>query len=114
MEAGLTRNIHYKATWAYRGICKSVAQVRGGFSKVLYSGDTIIQRERGLRSETIRYKKNIIPQIQQSSVKNLFKQGERSWNANLIWNLFKRDSAYEILSTHIAEGDKKISIPLDW
>lgn len=90
VEAGVNHKIHMKASWAFLGMSKSVAEVKKGFSKVIYSGDTLIHKERWLPSGKMEFKNYNMQNTQDLRVKELFKPGERSWNASLVWQLFKK------------------------
>lgn len=53
VEAGLNSDIHYKATWGYRGLCKSVYEAGKGFGKVIYKGNTKINQPDWLPSKKV-------------------------------------------------------------
>ncbi|XP_056688409.1 uncharacterized protein [Spinacia oleracea] len=79
VEAILNKDIHCKASWGFRGLCKS---------KVSFKNREV---ERG--SGVVK-------------VKDLFHPQEKKWNSQLIWETFAPNTAREILSMHISQEDK--------
>lgn len=50
---------------------------------------------------------SIESQSRMLQVRNLFKNTERDWNTQLVWDMFKPNIAREILSMHIPHEDKE-------
>ncbi|XP_056691898.1 uncharacterized protein [Spinacia oleracea] len=107
VEAGLTADIHHKASWGYRGLCKSVRDAENGFGKTVYKGDTDINQSNWLPSKKVQIKdQNNIERNRISKVKDLFSEDAKNWNANLVWKSFSCETAKEILALHIPQEDR--------
>lgn len=79
-------------------VYKSVQSEGKGFNKVIYCGDTLIQRNRW---QPVREDVSSIGEY--SRVRNLFHSRSRKWDAKKIWQIFMKYTATEILGTHISE-----------
>lgn len=104
VAAGLSSEIHHKASWGYRGLCKSVKDSESGFGRTICKGDTNMNQTNWLPSRKVQIKdQNIIESQRISGVKDLFSDSAKQWNASLIWKCFSADTANKIMSLHISQ-----------
>ncbi|XP_056698571.1 uncharacterized protein [Spinacia oleracea] len=107
VEAILNKDIHCRASWGFRGLCKSVQEISTSVGRVIHRGDIDIRQDIWLPSKKVSFKNR---EVERGSgvvkVKDLFHPQEKKWNSQLIWATFSPNTAREILSMHISQEDK--------
>ena len=91
------------ASWGFQGLCKAISRCRGGFSKVIINGrGTRILEDKWVEGPPLQLKSGItLSSRNLTIVADLICTDLRSWNAPLILDVFKLDSASRILGIYL-------------
>ena len=108
LTTGISNRIPSNSSLAFRSLCKATSSVKQGFRKNIGNGrDTHIFNDKWVGNEKIRESDlkcqatNTISKVSEIISNN-------QWNAHIIWNTFKRNTAKEILAytlPHTPRGD---------